>query len=57
VLVGAVLGLAAAGYAVAPSVLAGGPPAMTLGHVPTASTALTGAVVVGPGGAVLAVGT
>src|SRR4051812_44086502 len=51
VVVGAVLALAAAGYATAPLASAGDEPAMVLGHVPTAETALTGAVVVGPGGA------
>src|SRR4051794_3389160 len=52
VVVGAVLALAAAGYAAAPLAFAGGgPPAMVLGHVPTAETPLAGAVVVGPGGA------
>ena len=52
VVVGAVLGLAAAGYAVAPYATAADRPAMVLGHVPTADTPLAGAVVVGPGGAV-----
>src|SRR4051794_6405978 len=48
-----VLALAAVGYALAPlATAAPGRPAMTLGGVPTADTALTGAVVVGPGGAV-----
>ncbi len=51
VIVGAVLGLAVTGYALAPLATAADTPAMVLGHVPTASTALTGAVVVGPGGA------
>ena len=49
--VGAVLGLAAAGYAVAPLATAADRPAMVLGHVPTAEAPLVGAVVVGPGGA------
>src|SRR3954471_4749680 len=51
VVVGAVLGLAAAGYAMAPLATAADRPAMVLGHVPTADAALVGAVVVGPGGA------
>src|SRR4051812_13931064 len=45
--------LAAAGYAVAPLATAAPQrPAMVLGHVPTDPSPLTGAVVVGPGGAV-----
>src|SRR3954452_10728523 len=51
VVVGAVLGLATAGYAAAPLATAADRPAMVLGHVPTAETPLAGAVVVGPGGA------
>jgi FtsP/CotA-like multicopper oxidase with cupredoxin domain len=47
-----VVTLGVGGYAVAPLAVAGPPaPAMVLGHVPTADTALVGAVVVGPGGA------
>jgi spore coat protein A, manganese oxidase len=50
--VGAVLVAAAGGYAIAPyASAASAPPAMVLGHVATAETPLTGAVVVGPGGA------
>src|SRR3954467_10161570 len=46
--------LAAAGYAPAPLAAAGpSRPSMVLGHVPTDPTPLTGAVVVGPGGAVV----
>src|SRR3954467_9576859 len=45
--------LAAAGYAVAPFAAAAPErPAMVLGHVPADPSPLTGAVVVGPGGAV-----
>ena len=51
IVVGAVLALGAAGYAVAPLATAADRPAMVLGHVPTAETPLAGAVVVGPGGA------
>src|SRR4051812_2107003 len=52
-LLAAVALLGAAGYAVAPLATAAPPrPAMVLGHVPTDPTPLTGAVVVGPGGAV-----
>src|SRR3954468_9160174 len=43
--------LAAAGYAVARAALAGPAPGMHLGGVPTAAVPITGAVVVGAGGA------
>src|SRR4051794_13567843 len=53
VVVGALTALAAVGYAVAPlATAAPARPAMVLGHVPTDPSPLTGAVVVGPGGAV-----
>src|SRR3954449_4622884 len=51
-ILGGIVALAAAGYALAPLANAAPqPPAMVLGHVPTAPTPLAGAVVVGPGGA------
>src|SRR3954470_24459080 len=50
--VGALAAAAALGYAVAPLATAAPQrPAMVLGHVPTDPSPLTGAVVVGPGGA------
>src|SRR3954462_12751982 len=54
VVVGALTALAAVGYAIAPlATAAPARPAMVLGHVPTDPSPLTGAVVVGPGGAVV----
>jgi spore coat protein A, manganese oxidase len=50
---GLVLALAALGYALAPLAVASDHPGVVLGNVPTSSTPLTGAVVVGPGGATL----